>query len=207
MQSIGSSDLKNKSDESIFVGQKVPFFLMDKSKKKEIINMILTLSVIFIIIILLIVYLIIKPNLSYNNLTKPKKYTQKNIFIQGNYSIVYNNQTMSDSNFSKYKNMLPNLSHDLNKNPSSIEEIFNAREIYISDERITPDYIRYIRPINETEELKYKKPYSEKETIIDKKIFDTRQDQIDYVNFSNVNLAEDLIRDKNMNMIINLLYL
>ena len=53
---------------------------------------------------------------------------------------------------------------------SSLKKIFNARQIYISDVRITPDYIRYIRPINETEGEKYKKPYSENETIIDKNI-------------------------------------
>ena len=50
--------------------------------------------------------------------------------------------------------MLPRLKNDFNETniPASLEEIFNERQIYISDARITPDYIRYIRPINETNE-------------------------------------------------------
>ena len=75
----------------------------------------------------------------------------------------------------------------------SIKEIFNARQIYISDIRITTDYIKYIRPINETEELKYKKRYSENETIIDNRLFIKRPDQINYIDFCKIALDERLI--------------
>jgi hypothetical protein len=74
--------------------------------------------------------------------------------------------------------MLPHLKNDFNETniPSSLEEIFNAREIYISDARITPDYIRYLRPINETDEEKYKKRKSDNKTIIDKNIYKKRDE-------------------------------
>ena len=100
------------------------------------------------------------------------------------------------SSTSKYQYMLPLLTPDLNSIPKSIEEVFNARQIYISDVRITPDYIKYIRPINETEELKYKKRYSENETIVDKKLFEKRPDQYNYVDFCKININETLIDNK-----------
>ena len=48
----------------------------------------------------------------------------------------------------KYRNMLPSLSSDGRKNPKYLEELFYNREIYINDAKITPEYIRYIRPKN-----------------------------------------------------------
>ena len=97
--------------------------------------------------------------------------------------------------------MIPHLISDFKNNinniPSSLEEIFNAREIYISDARITHDYIRYIRPINEIDEEKYKKPYTENnKTIIDKDIYKKRDDQYNYVEFCNLALDEKLIDNK-----------
>ena len=61
----------------------------------------------------------------------------------------------------RFQNMLPHLNDNLNDSPSSLREIFNARQLYISDIRITQEFIRYIRPINDKEEQKYKKRYSE----------------------------------------------
>ena len=81
----------------------------------------------------------------------------KNIYISNNSSIVYNNSTIKDPALSKYKKMLPHLSPDLNIYPNSIEEIFNARQIYISDSKISTEYIKFLRPINETEEEKSQK--------------------------------------------------
>ena len=89
--------------------------------------------------------------------------------------------------------MLPHLTPDLKEISPTIEEVFNARQIYISDVRITPDYIKYIRPINETEELKYKKRYSDNETIVDKKLFEKRTDQYNYTDFCKIALEEKLI--------------
>ena len=151
----------------------------------KIINMIL-LS----IIIILILYSIKHKKI--HNINTNSIYIENN-----NYSIVYNKKNINnDPNFTNYQNMLPHLSPDLSDNPKSIEEIFNARQIYISDVRITPDYIKYIRPINETEELKYKKPYSQGKTIIDRNIFKKRNDQYNYIDFCKLNLNETLIDDK-----------
>ena len=99
----------------------------------------------------------------------------------------------NDTYFKKYKIMLPHLTPDLKEISPTIEEVFNARQIYISDVRITPDYIKYLRPINETEELKYKKRYSDNETIVDKKLFEKRTDQYNYTDFCKIALEEKLI--------------
>ena len=76
------------------------------------------------------------------------------------------------------------------------DEIFNSRQIYISDIRITPDYIRYLRPINETEELKYNKSYPNDEIIVDRKLYEKRSDQYDYIEFCKLAIDEKLIDDK-----------
>ena len=84
---------------------------------------------------------------------------------------------------SKFQNMLPRLNHNFNGIPSSINEIFNAREIYISDSRITPEYIKYIRPINEPKEKRHKKKFPKNKTKIDLNIFKKRTDQYDFNTF------------------------
>ncbi len=89
--------------------------------------------------------------------------------------------------------MLPFLTPDLKLSPSSINDFFNARETHISDVGITPEYIGYLRPINETEEKKYLKHYSNNETIIDTKIYEKRKDQYDYQIFNKLALQEKLI--------------
>ena len=60
-----------------------------------------------------------------------------------------------------YRNMMPRLSPNKSvESPESIDEIFNSRQIYITDAKITPEYIKYIRTINETEEEIYNTRYS-----------------------------------------------
>lgn len=93
----------------------------------------------------------------------------------------------------KYRNMLPSLSSDGRKNPKYLEELFYTREIYINDAKITPEYIRYIRPINETEEELNKREIPKEEIRIDDSIFAKRPDQYDYINFSKINLEQKLI--------------
>jgi glycosyltransferase involved in cell wall biosynthesis len=123
----------------------------------------------------------------------------ENIYISNNSSIVYNNCTIKDPALSKYKKMLPHLSPDLDIYPNSIEEIFNARQIYISDSKISTEYIKFLRPINETEEEKYKKRYSENETFIDSNRYKKRKDQYEYCNFCKIALDEILIDDYKIN--------
>ena len=95
-----------------------------------------------------------------------------------------------------FKDMFPRLVPNPNSPPASIKKLFNSRQLYITDTKITSDYIKYIRPIDEEEELKYKKRYSENETVIDKNIFEKRKDQYHYLNFSRIALDEKLIDDK-----------
>ena len=94
----------------------------------------------------------------------------------------------------EYKNMMPRLTPDINaKPPSSITEVFNSRQIYIKDIKITPEYLRYIRPINKKEEAKFKIRYSNTTTYISKKMFARRPDQYGYKRFCQLALAEKLI--------------
>ena len=96
-----------------------------------------------------------------------------------------------------FKDMFPRLVPNPSSPPPSIEQIFNSSQLYISDAKITSDYIKYIRPlIDESEEEKYQKPYSEEETFIDKKIFENRKDQYNYIDFCRLALNEKLIDDK-----------
>ena len=61
---------------------------------------------------------------------------------------------------------------------------------------MTGEYIRYIRPINETEEEKYQKKYSEKTTKIPKETFKKRADQYDYLDFVKL-CNEEILLDTN----------
>ena len=63
--------------------------------------------------------------------------------------LIYFNKSIEIKSEIDYRNMMPRLSP--NKSAASIDEIFNSRQIYITDAKITPEYIKYIRTINETE--------------------------------------------------------
>ena len=169
---------KKKKEEQLISNQNSFFFKMRNLNKQKYINISLQLIVILIIVISLLFYLIKRPN-NINDINRHKIYSNS-IYIKNNYSIVYNNKTIDDPDFKKYQKMLPLLNIDLNITTTSVEDIFNSRQIYISDVRITPEYIRYLRPINEIEEQKYNKRYSENETIIDKNLFKKRMDQYNY---------------------------
>ena len=97
-----------------------------------------------------------------------------------------------EQDFSIYKGMLPYLTPQLIYNFQNKEEVFKASQIYILDVRITQDYIRYIRPINETEEKKYKKQDINNETLIDMKLYEKRFDQYNYKNFCLISLSGNL---------------
>ena len=176
------SNHKSKQENLFFI---IPRNYYLKSQKRNSKKFIIISSIIIIIIIILTFYLIIKPNTFHNN---------GNILINNNQK-VYSDKSIKDSDFYKYKNIFPHLTNDPNNIPSSIEEIFNARQLYIYDAQITPEYIQYIRPINETEEEKYKKPYFN-QTIIDKNLFKKRDDQYNYVEFDKLALNEKLIYNK-----------
>ena len=187
---------KNEPEEQLFINSNIYLFKFSKYNKKQRLKLFIIPIMILIIISSFIIYFI---KISNKNKFSPqypiKIIKNKNIYFSNNSSIVYNNSTIKDPEFSQYKNMMPHLSPDLNIYPSSIEEIFNARQIYISDSKITTEYIKYLRPINETEEIKFKKRYSENETKIDSNIFKKREDQYDYKTFCKLALDEILIDD------------
>ena len=109
---------------------------------------------------------------------------------KGNY--FYNNIKYNNKYKDYFENIFPKINLE-NKTIPSLEEIFNSRILYISDINITGEYIRYIRPINETEEAKYNKRYSENETKISPYYFKKRVDQYNYVDFAKLCLEEKLI--------------
>ena len=153
--------------------------LKKKNRNNETNYLCVIIALILIITIIILIILIIR-------LRKSEKLKQENKIIREN------NETIE----LMFKDMLPNLTPDFTTPPQKLEEIFNARQIYISDVKITHDYIKYIRPFNEEEEKKFKKRYSENETVIDKNIFEKRKDQYEYINFCNLALEEKLISDK-----------
>ena len=175
-------------EEQLFINQKKPISTKKRKIKKKV-NKIFSPFIIILMIIIILLFLFF--------LFCLKKIIKFFVSIISNITILYKNKIINGKiNTLQYQNILPRLTPDLKYIPSSLDEIFNARQIYISDARITRDYISYVRPINETEEEKYKKPYSENKTIIDKDIFKRRDDQINYVEFCKLALNEKLIDNK-----------
>ena len=114
------------------------------------------------------------------------------------YTIFNNIQTNEKFYFNsnKYKRYFNNIlpKKDLkNKTFYSLDEIFNSKILFINDENLTREYIKYIRPVNETEEEKYNKKYSESETKISPEIFNKKKDQYNYLDFAKLCLEEKLI--------------
>ena len=97
-----------------------------------------------------------------------------------------------DENLQLYKDILPK-TNDQNKEIQSLEEIFNSRRLFIPYANLTPEYIRYLRKINETEEEIYKKKYSENETKIDPSIFNKRVDQLNFKDYLSINVKNKLL--------------
>ena len=188
---------KNKQEEQLFINPNRKSLLKKKNNQIILKYKYVFFSLFALLIIILILFIIKGINNSkifYNKTIYNSNIKINNsIYIENDYKKVYNINGKSDPNFSKYKNMLPRLSPDFNTDPSSIEEIFNAREIYISDAKINSEYLKYLRPINETEEEKYNQRLSKHDSVIDKKLFEKRADQLDYRDFCQIALDEKLI--------------
>ena len=183
---------KSKKEELLFFNPN-KYNLKKRRNKKTIIKLLYIIIVIIIIIILLLLLLFLfidKKLLNKNNVRKV------NIFDK--YNVIYNKFSVNENDIVKYKDMLPRLTPNNNSPIPTIDEIFNSREIYISDTRITPDYIKFIRPVNENDEKKYKKRFSEGDTIIDKILFKKRPDQLDYNNYCKLSLEEKLMDDNKL---------
>ena len=127
-----------------------------------------------------------------------KKLDKKIINGHNNNSVVENQNGFNDDpNFFKFQKMFPLLYRNSNSYniPLKKDDLFNAREIYITGVKITPDYIKYIRSINQTKELKPKINFKEKEIIIDNNIYEKRRDQYKYTDFCKLAINEKLIND------------
>jgi glycosyltransferase involved in cell wall biosynthesis len=76
----------------------------------------------------------------------------------------------------------------------SLENIFESRILYISDAYLTGKYIKYIRPINQTEELKYSKKYYNKTIKFPLETFKKKRDnQLNYYEFTKICNEEKLL--------------
>ena len=82
----------------------------------------------------------------------------------------------------KLLNILPRINTQKHV-PSCLEDILNSRELFINDFDLTGDYIRFIRPINESEEKQYKKKISANKIKISDDYFKKKADQYDYIKF------------------------
>ncbi len=88
-------------------------------------------------------------------------------------------------NISRFIDILPRTNLSLNTPPSSITEIFSSREIYINENNLTNDYIKFIRKINQTEEKIYSQIlYPDKE--FNEVYGITRKDQYDVIDYYNI---------------------
>ena len=100
-----------------------------------------------------------------------------------------------NANFFKFLNILPRI-NTKNNVPSCLEDIFTSRELFINDSDLTGDYIKFIRPINISEENQYKKKVSANKIKIRSDYFKKKVDQYDYINFVKLCQEEKLIDSK-----------
>ena len=99
--------------------------------------------------------------------------------------------------------MLPRLTPHFGNYPTNINEIFDARQLYISDVSITPEFIRYIRPLNKKKKKIKHRNKEKNKTLIDINIFRKRPDQYNYKVFCKLALNEQLIDNKQIDFYDN----
>jgi glycosyltransferase involved in cell wall biosynthesis len=120
------------------------------------------------------------------------KISNEIIFILLLYSIFLVEKINLNKKYTKFLNILPRINTQKDV-PSCLEDIFNSRELFISDSDLTGNYIKYIRPINKSEEKQIKKKYSDNELIISSDYFQKRENQFDYKKFVKLCEEEKLI--------------
>ena len=131
----------------------------DVDQSSNIKEKILTNSIIFLfgLTIILIIIIIFKGKKRAISLTQNINIVNQQPILDNithektNYDVVVNSTNKFNGIFPKiYVNGASN-------NASNLNELFESRRLYIDDINITNEYIRFIRPINETEEESYKK--------------------------------------------------
>ena len=93
-----------------------------------------------------------------------------------------------------FEDILPKISSN-NKKIKHLKDIFNSRQLFISESNLTLDYIHYIRPIDENEEKKYKENLFS-DISPELSFTENRKDQIDLHTFYNLNNDEKLISNE-----------
>jgi glycosyltransferase involved in cell wall biosynthesis len=95
----------------------------------------------------------------------------------------------------KFPDILPRIIMNNKFVIPTLSELFNSREIYISESNLTLDYIHYIRPINDSEEEEFKKPlYPNIEPNL--KFTENRANQIDINTYYHICINEKLISEE-----------
>ena len=100
--------------------------------------------------------------------------------------------SFSNKKLNKYDEFLPKISLSQENYIPSVSQVFNSRELFISDINLTLDYINYIRPIDEKEELQYKKDLYPN-LIPDISFMKNRSNQINLYSYYNICKNEELI--------------
>jgi len=120
------------------------------------------------------------------------KISNEIIFILLLYSLLLFEKPNLNNKYIKFLNILPRINTEKNL-PSSLEDIFNSRELFINDSDLTGDYIKFVRPINKSEEKQYKKKVSGNRIKISSDYFKKKIGQYDYIKFVKLCEEEKLI--------------
>jgi len=89
----------------------------------------------------------------------------------------------------KFLDILPQFNNSP-KNESLLNEIFDRRILFINNKNLTKEYIKYIKPINMTEEKIMRKLYKKK---IEYNKCDYSKNKIDYIKYGQLCLEEKLL--------------
>ena len=136
-----------------------------------------------LIILLLSIFIFV--NFTNQNIPKPKK-----IIIP----------TPPQDNMTIYTKIYPSI--NLKERTNDINEIFNARRLFINEKNVTNDYIEFIRPINEKEEGQYKQilyknvlyndfPNAKKEGQMDPNVFYRLCNQDKFINTKKIEPSDE----------------
>ena len=129
---------------------------------------------------------------SFENYLNNKKNYKNNLFnTKTNFKYKKSNLNINKSRFS---NVLPKISLKSDEVPS-LYQIFNSRELFISDGHLTLDYIHFIRPIDCFYEKKFKEPLYPN-FMPDISFTKNRPNQIELHKFYNICRDEKLISDE-----------
>ena len=174
----------NKNNENFSYNSEIKTFTINIPKNQILPKICITFKSIFLIVLFIL-----------NLFISDAKYLSKNKITHPllNDTDFYNSSYINQTYIIKFEKMFPRLTPHSNKPPLNLNEIFNSRKLYITNNKITPEYIKFIRPLNETEEAEYSKTIPEKKIFIDNNLFKKRKDQYDFKTFCELALNEKLI--------------